>query len=92
MDVPEKDIKKELVKVEKTSLKFEVHSLIKKACKGKRSKTKVLSEISQATGITLAWLTKFSKNPKLYDPGLSKIETLYFYFKGVSISDILKKG
>lgn len=91
MSIPQKEYKKALAKVEKFSVKFEVFAHIKKACKAKGCKLKALTEISEQTGITLSWLQKFAQNPNGADPGLSKIENLYFHFKGVSISDNLKR-
>lgn len=92
MKPTKKDLKKALAKVEKTSVKFEIYALVKSRLSLSRSRAEVFREIAEATGITVAWLQKFEINPNAGDPGLGKIETLYFYFRGVSISDILKKG
>lgn len=92
MNPTKKDLKKALAKVEKTSIKLEIHALIRSRLSLSRSRAEVFREIAEATGITVAWLQKFEINPNAGDPGLGKIETLFFYFKGVSISDILKKG
>jgi len=92
MNPTKKDFKKALAKVEKDSIKFEIHRYIKARLLLSRSRAEVFREIAEATGITVAWLQKFEINPNAGDPGLGKIEALCFYFKGVSISDILKKG
>lgn len=92
MSIPQKEYKKALAKTEKTSVKFEVYTHIKKACKAEKCKLTALRKISGTTGITMGWLQKFAANPNGADPGLSKIENLYFYFKGASISDNLKQG
>lgn len=91
MSIPQKEYRKALAKIEKNSVKIEVHAHIKKACKTEKCKFSALQKISEQTGITMGWLQKFAADPNLADPGLSKIENLYYYFKGVSISDNLKR-
>ena len=92
MPIPQKEYRKTLAKLEKSSIKFEVYAHIKKVCKAEKCKLAALRKISDTTGITMGWLQKFAANPNGADPGLSKIENLYFYFKGASISDNLKRG
>ena len=79
-------------KAKKLSLKYAIHKALKAEMAKFPSKATALKSISGQTGIGVPWLDKFSADPDLYDPGLSKIETLHVYFYGMPIQERFGEG